>query len=93
MALLRFLEARPVMRTASTGNERRDLGGEPDVGGRCRSMPVEQKIVTSSASQIARRTPDDDLQHGLEFGWRSADDLQNLGCRCLPFERLVSARG
>ena len=39
------------------------------------------------------RTPDYDLQHGLEFGRRSTDDLKDLGCRPLLFQRLVTLAG
>src|SRR6516162_2622155 len=39
------------------------------------------------------RTPDYDLQHGLEFGRRSTDDLKDLGCRPLLFQRLVKLAG
>jgi hypothetical protein len=41
----------------------------------------------------ARRTPDDNLQHGLELGRRSADDFQNLRCRRPLFERLITLAG
>jgi hypothetical protein len=37
----------------------------------------------------ARRTPGDNLKHGLERARRSADDLENLRCSRLLFLRVV----
>src|SRR5690348_3144465 len=59
------------------------------VGGYTQVLPLEFKNGHVVRFTIARRTSDDDLQDGLEFGRRSADDLKNLGCGYLLFLRLV----
>ena len=48
------------------------------VGGYTQVLPVEFENGHVVRFAEARRTPDDNLQHGLEFGRRSADDLKNL---------------
>ena len=62
------------------------------VGGRTQVLPVELENRHVVCFAEARRTPDDNLQHGLEFGRRSADDFENLRCRRPLFQRLVSSR-
>jgi hypothetical protein len=61
----------------------------PPVGGRTQVLPVEFENGHVVGFAEARRTLDDNLQHGLELGRRSADDLQDLGRRRLPLERLI----
>src|SRR6516165_5734690 len=63
------------------------------VGGYTQVLPVEFVNGRVVSLTEACRTPDDDLQHGLEFGRRSTDDLENLGCRPLLFKRLVTLAG
>jgi hypothetical protein len=48
---------------------------------RTQVLPVKFENDHVGCFTEARRTPDDDLQRGLEFGQRSADDFKNLRCR------------
>jgi hypothetical protein len=66
------------------------LRNRTPVGDRTQVLPVEFKNRHVVGFAEARRTLDDNLQHGLEFGWRSADDFKNLRCRPLLFKRLVT---
>src|SRR6516162_553557 len=63
------------------------------VGGYTQVLPVEFVNGRVVSLTEARRTSDYNLQHGLEFGRRSADDLKNLRCRRLLFPRIVQLAG
>jgi hypothetical protein len=52
-------------------------------------LPVEFKNGHVARLAEARRTPDDNLKHGLECGRRRTDNLKNLCCGRLLFLRLV----
>src|SRR6516164_8159614 len=56
-------------------------------------LPVEFENAHVVRTAEASRTPDHDLQHGLEFARRRTDDLKDLGCRPLLFQRLVALAG
>jgi hypothetical protein len=63
------------------------------VGGYAQVLPVEFVNGRVVSLTEARRTSDYNLQHGLEFGRRSADDLKNLRSRRLLFPRIVQLAG
>jgi hypothetical protein len=63
------------------------------VGGYTQILPVEFENGHVVSFAEACSTPCDDLQHRLEFGRRSADDLKNLRCGRLLFLRLVQFAG
>src|SRR3974390_2903780 len=66
------------------------LRNRTPVGGRnTQILPVEFKNGHVVRFAEARRTPDNDLQHGQEFGRRSADGLKNLRRGRLLFLRSV----
>jgi hypothetical protein len=69
------------------------LQNRTPMGGYSYVLPVDFKNGHVDRFAEARRTPGDNLQHGLEVGRRSADDLENLRCRRLLFERLVTLAG
>ena len=59
------------------------------VGGYTQVLPVQFEKGYVVCFAVACRAPDDDFQHGLEFGRRSADDPKNLRRSRLLFLRLV----
>jgi hypothetical protein len=63
------------------------------VGGYAQVLPVEFKNGHVVRFAEACRTSGDNLQHGLEFSRRSADDLENLRCGGLLFLCLVQFAG
>jgi hypothetical protein len=63
------------------------------VGGCTQVLPVQLENRHVVCFAEARRTPDDDVQHRLEFGRRSADDSKNFRCRRPLFKRLVTLAG
>jgi hypothetical protein len=70
------------------------LRNRTPVGGRnTQILPVEFKNGHVVRFPEARRTSSDYLQHGLEFGRRSADDLKNLRCGRLLFLGLAQLAG
>src|SRR6516162_1359481 len=76
------LENRAAYHTSTRARETTTdlLWNRTPVGGRMQVLAVEFKNSHVVRFAEACRTPDDDLQHGLEFGRRSTDDLENLGC-------------
>jgi hypothetical protein len=63
------------------------------VGGYTYVLPIQFENGYIVRFAEGRRTPDNDLQHGLELGRRSTDDFQNLRCRRPLFKRLVTLAG
>ena len=64
------------------------LWNRAPVGGRTEVLPVEFENGRIIGSAEARRTLDDNIKHGLELGWRGADNPQNLSCSRLLLQRL-----
>src|SRR6516165_1845031 len=62
----------------------------PVRGRNTQMLPVEFENAYVNRIAEARRTLDHDLQHGLEFGQRSTDDLKNLRGRPLLLQRLIT---
>src|SRR5215469_253029 len=62
----------------------------PVRGRNTQMLPIEFKNAHVVRFAEARRTPDNDLQHGLEFVRRSTDDLKNLRGRPLLLQRLIT---
>src|SRR5215469_17156123 len=62
----------------------------PVRGRNTQMLPVEFENGYVVRSAETRRTLDHDLQHGLEFGRRSTDDLKNLRGRPLLLQRLIT---
>ena len=82
---------------ACMGNESRSLrslsADRTPVGGYTNVLPIQFENGYIVRFAEARRTPDNDLQHSLEFGRRSADDLKNFRCRPLLLQAPHHARG
>jgi hypothetical protein len=69
------------------------LRNRTPVGGRMQVLLVEFKNGHVVRFAEACRTLGDNLQHGLECGRRSTDDLKNLRGSALLFKRLVTLAG
>src|SRR5262249_24413965 len=63
------------------------------VGGFAQVLPIQFEKGYVVRFAVACRTPDEDLQHRLEFSPRGTDDLSNLLGGPLLFERLVTLAG
>ena len=63
------------------------------VGGYTYVLPIQFENGHVVRFAVARRTPCDDFQHRLEFARRRADDLKNLSCGPLLFQRLGELSG
>jgi hypothetical protein len=63
------------------------------VGGNMQVLAVEFKNSYVIRFAEARRTPRNNLKHGLECARRSTDNLKNLHCGRLLFLRLVQCTG